>query len=160
MFLTIHAAAGAFIGEMAPNPLVAFAFGFLSHFPLDLFPHGDRAMTHRAKINGGRDVRRFILMTAADAAVGIIVLVSAFAFGRFEHPLLAFAGLLGGILPDLIVAIPEYALYVRRSTTSRLRWFYRLHTFNHNAIITRFDVPMRIGFVGQLLFLILLWKLW
>src|SRR3989338_6826145 len=41
MYLTIHAAAGALIGNYVNQSLIAFIFGLFSHFLLDLIPHND-----------------------------------------------------------------------------------------------------------------------
>ncbi|MBI4142410.1 hypothetical protein HY480_00880 [Candidatus Uhrbacteria bacterium] len=160
MFLTLHASAGALVGELAPSPWLALLFGFLSHFPMDMFPHGDRKMGDRAMAHGGHHVRKYVVLILADALVGLGILAAGFALGKFEHPWYAYLGMLGGLLPDLIVAIPEYAMFVKKSERVALRWFYRFHNFNHNKLITAFDLPMRVGLVGQGLLLLLIWKLW
>lgn len=160
MLLTLHAAAGALAGELAPNPLLAGLFGFLSHFPLDMFPHGDRVMGGRAKDHGGRHVRNYLALIIADGAFGYAILMAGFSFGKFDHPWAAFLGMLGGLLPDLIVAVPEYAMYVKKSARVYFRRFYRFHDFNHNRIITWFDVPMRVGLAFQAVLLAVIWKLW
>lgn len=160
MFLTLHAASGALMGELAPNAWLAFTLGFLSHFPLDMFPHGDRKMGDHAKTHGGGHVRKYIAMTIADAAIGYGIIVAGFALGRFEHPWYAFLGILGGLLPDLLVAIPEYAMFVKKSERVLLHGFYRFHDFNHNRVIRWFDVPMRVGLALQAVLLVLFWRMW
>ena len=160
MFLTLHAAAGALVGEHASQPWLALAFGFLSHFPMDMFPHGDRKMGEKAKDHGGHHLRRFIILITVDLLAGIAILGTGFALGKFEHPWYAVLGMLGGLLPDAIVAIPEYAMFVKRSEKVLLRWFYRFHDFNHNNLITFFDIPMRLGLALQAILLVAIWKMW
>ncbi|MBI2483278.1 hypothetical protein HYV74_03840 [Candidatus Uhrbacteria bacterium] len=159
MFLTLHGATGAFVGQFTANPVLAFVFGFLSHFPLDVFPHGDRAFALRAK-RSVREAHRFMLLITADLVIGAVVLGAAFLFQRFDQPTAAFWGMIGGLLPDAIVAIPEYAMFVRKSKRVWFRWFYRLHDYNHNRVITSFDCSLRTGMVAQGILLVLLWKLW
>lgn len=161
MFLTLHASVGALLGEMAPNPWLAFLYGLLSHFPLDMFPHGDRKMGERARTHGGNHVRKFIAMVLIDATVALTIFVPGFWLGKFDRPWYAYLGMLGGLLPDFIVAIPEYAMFVKKSEKVLLRWFYRFHNFNHNNIITAFDLPLRAGIAGQgVLLAFVLWRLW
>ena len=41
MFITVHAAAATALSRYATIPLLAFVLGLLSHFILDMIPHGD-----------------------------------------------------------------------------------------------------------------------
>ncbi|MFH1430494.1 MAG: hypothetical protein ABIG71_03155 [Candidatus Uhrbacteria bacterium] len=158
MFLTLHAATGAFLGEFAPNGLVAFAFGFLSHFVLDMFPHGDRGIAEQTKQSG--ETRRYFWILSIDSFVAVAIFFPAFALNLFERPVLAYWGLLGGLLPDLIVAIPEYALYVKQEYRVHLEWFYRLHTHMHDNVIRRWDsMSLKVGIVMQIVLLIIIWRL-
>jgi hypothetical protein len=158
MFLTLHAVAGALAGELSPNPVAAFGFGFLSHFPLDMFPHGDRKFGEWTKKTG--KVSLFTIMTIVDVVAAFGIMMAAFAFGRFEHPFYAFLGMMGGLLPDGIVGFTEYVKIVRKSARIYFRRFYRFHTFNHNHVITKYDFGMKFGLVYQVAFLVLFVMLW
>lgn len=158
MLLTLHAATGALVGEIAPNPWAAFALGFLSHFLLDMFPHGDRGIAHATKATGQRGP--YYWLVGLDAIVGIAIFFPAFAFGRFDHPIAAYCGLLGGLLPDLIVAIPEYALYIKKEYRVRLVWFYRFHVYVHDRLIRVLDgMPLKVGIAFQIVLLGVLWRM-
>lgn len=74
-----HVAAGAVIGGLFDNSLLAFCLGFASHIPLDMIPHFDF-----------KDFR-------ADAAVSI-GLLGVVLVGGGSSPLLF--GALGAVLPD------------------------------------------------------------
>ena len=41
MFLSVHTITGALIGERIADPFWAFGLALLSHFVLDMIPHGD-----------------------------------------------------------------------------------------------------------------------
>lgn len=159
MLLTLHAATGALLGEFASTPAAAFGLGFLSHFVLDTFPHGDRVLARATKTTG-RPLRYYLLL-AVDALAAIAFFFPAFALGRFDNPWLAYLGLLGGLLPDLVVAIPEYALFIKKGYRVRLRWFYTLHTYVHDRIIRAFDtMPLRFGIAFQVAILVIMWRMW
>jgi len=159
MLLTLHAATGALIGELASTPAAAFGLGFLSHFALDIFPHGDRMIAKATKSTG--KAARYYILVGIDALAAVAFFFPAFALGRFDHPFLAYLGLLGGLLPDLIVAIPEYALFIKKGYRVRLRWFYRLHVYMHDRIIRAFDtMPLKFGIAFQVAILALMWKMW
>ncbi|MDO8599661.1 MAG: hypothetical protein Q7S02_06150 [bacterium] len=159
MLLTLHAATGAMLGEFASTPAAAFGLGFLSHFVLDMFPHGDRMIAHDTKATGNG--KRYYWLVGIDAFAALAIFFPAFALGRFDHPWLAYLGLLGGLLPDLIVAIPEYALYIKKEYRVRLRWFYAFHVYVHDQLIRVFDgMPLKIGIAFQVILLALMWRLW
>ena len=159
MLLTLHAATGALLGELSSTPAAAFGLGFLSHFILDMFPHGDRMIAKATKATG--DVRRYYWLVGFDAIAAIAMFFPAFVLGRFEHPWLAYWGIIGGLLPDLIVAIPEYALYIKKEYRVRLRWFYRFHVYVHDRLIRAFDrMPLRLGLALQIVLLALVVRMW
>lgn len=158
MFLTLHAAAGALAGELSPSYGSAAVFGFLTHFPLDMFPHGDRGFGHRAKY--GRAAKAYTLMIVADVVAALALMYGAILMGRFDRPLHAFLGALAGVLPDVVVGFTEYAQVIKKSARTYFRRFYRFHTFNHNRIITSYDFGMKFGLVYQAIILLLILKLW
>lgn len=157
MLLTLHAATGALLGELSSTPATAFGLGFLSHFILDMFPHGDRMIAKSTKATG--KAKRYYWLVGMDALAGLAIFLPAFVLGRFDRPWLAYLGLLGGLLPDLIVAIPEYALYVKKEYRVRLRWFYQFHVYVHDRLIRAFDgMPLKFGIVYQVVLFILIWR--
>lgn len=158
MLLTLHAATGALLGELAPNPLAGFGLGFVSHFLLDMFPHGDRKIANMTKATGRRGP--YFWLAGVDGLAGLAIFTPAFLLGKFDHPIAAYCGLLGGLLPDLIVAIPEYALYIKKEYRVRLRWFYHFHVYVHDRIIRVLDgMPLKVGIAFQLVLLGVLWRM-
>jgi hypothetical protein len=158
MFLTLHAAAGALAGELSPNYGSAAAFGFLTHFPLDMFPHGDRAFGRRTKESG--KAHGYTLMIIADAVAALALMYAAVLTGRFDRPFHAFLGALAGVLPDVVVGLTEYAQVIKKSARTYFRRFYRFHTFVHNRVITAYDFGMKFGLVYQAIVLLLILKFW
>ncbi len=162
MFITIHAATGALVGTEIANPAIAFIISFTLHFLLDIIPHGDREMGKtffgllNKKISEEEKIKSL-------AAYGIIDYVILIFFLLFMFKNFSFAkgdgviwGIIGAILPDLLVAI--YVL----TKTKYLKWFFDFHKWNHHLIIGRMknDISLKKGIVMQvIIFLILIFML-
>ena len=68
MFLTSHAAAALWITTKTTDPLLAFTLGFISHFALDIIPHGDETLGDHI-----HDKRKKYFYLAKIALVDVIV---------------------------------------------------------------------------------------
>ncbi|MBI4457377.1 hypothetical protein HY633_00245 [Candidatus Uhrbacteria bacterium] len=146
MFLAVHASVGAITGNVAPDPISAFTIGFLSHFLVDMIPHGDEYMYEGYK-NGAR-VRRAILYVACDVVATLVLVALLFIEQDFFSTRNVALGIIGGLLPDLLVGIHELR------TTRLLREFHRFHMRNHHFLIKHLrkferDIPMRYGLLLQ-----------
>lgn len=106
MFLTPHAAVGILIGTQTTNPIAAFIFSFLSHFVLDLIPHGDQGLAKWVKAKHTK--RRAAGILAADAGVMTLLVASLVQQVNFPHPYVTIAAVMGGILPDVLSGWYEY----------------------------------------------------
>ncbi len=138
MYLTIHAALGAVIGQSVGNPLAGFIGGAASHYLIDMLPHGD---TERSGLRW--TTKRILLVGIIDATivcVGIILLSRA-GYAMLHAP--ALAGILGGVVPDWL-QLPYYY-----SNKKYFGWYIRIHNFFHNAVSRRFDFPWRVGLALQ-----------
>lgn len=158
MFLVNHAAAGALAGVVTGNPIIGFIFGFVSHFPLDTIPHGDRTASREAKHK--RKFKFFFTWLTIDIVVTFVLLWIGFTSNTFSRPMVAFWGAIGGILPDILVGIYEYFTTIKQHHHPPLAWFFLIHEYNHFHIITRFDLPFWHGVVYQLAALALFVKYW
>ena len=145
MFVAGHAAAGALIAHQLPqHPILVLTLAFVSHFLLDIVPHGDAHHVHDYYHGGKKHLKQLYYTFVADA-LGTIVLVSLlFAYVQMNRVALAW-GIIGGILPDLLVAADELM------TSTRLRWFTKLHFRFHNALTDKFHVKALPGAAGQIL---------
>lgn len=146
MFLAVHAVVGAISGNAAPDPVSALTVGFLSHFLVDLVPHGDEHMYEGYK-NGAR-VRRAILYIACDVIATLVLIAMLFIEQDFFSTRNVALGIVGGLLPDLLVGLYEMG------QPKALRSFHRFHMRNHHFLIKRLrkferDIPMRYGLLLQ-----------
>lgn len=150
MFVITHAAIGALIGEYsAGHPAVAFSLGMVSHFLTDIIPHGD---THLYKnYVAGTKVKRAIAYAMIDAILTIFFVLFVFNSGLVTDKLTVSLGIVGGVLPDFLVALFEIFKF------RWLLWFHRLHFFFHNLVCSRKgDMPFTSGFAMQIVFLVAL----
>ncbi|MEK7619643.1 MAG: hypothetical protein AAB413_00170 [Patescibacteria group bacterium] len=144
MTLTTHATLGAVIGHATGSPLLAFIFGFISHFLIDMIPHGDTGIADNYKIHKRR--RKQALAYVMVDAVFAIFFVLLLANTRDIESMRAYSwGIAGGVLPDLLVGIYEV------TKTRLLRWFNTLHFLFHDYFVKRKgDVPLYYAIMAQI----------
>lgn len=148
MLLTIHGAVGALIGEQTNSLSLAFIMGFVSHFLLDIIPHGDRHAEDAVK--NKKKLRKIIYEAIFDTSWGIIFLIVYFTLAYKNHSNFypVIAGIGGAVLPDILVMI--YNL--------NKKYFFRinfLHLKIHEIIKKEISYPLAI-ILQILLFFILL----
>jgi hypothetical protein len=129
MFLAVHASVGALAGNAVGNPVAAFALGFLSHFFIDMIPHGDARMYEGYK--SGERRMRAVLYVAADTVATIGLIVAFFLAQDFFSPVNVALGIVGGLLPDVIVGFYEILKPKQRWWYRKLESFHTLHMKNH-----------------------------
>lgn len=145
MFIVGHAAAGALIGEQlaGSSPLFAFGMGFVSHFLLDLIPHGDRHHVvdyfHGQKKNIGKFYNELMI----DALMTVIMVSVLMMSKSLDRDSVAW-GIIGGVLPDLLVGLHE------KFKSTKLKAFTKFHFMVHNALIHNIEVSHLQGTIVQL----------
>lgn len=146
MFVTTHAALGALIAQQMPeHPYLAFGLGVASHFLSDIIPHGDTKL-YKEYISG-RKVKRSIAYSIIDGALAIIFVIFMLNAVSSEARLAMSLGMIGSVLPDLIVGVYE---------VFKFKWLeklHRLHFFFHNMISIKHDMSFAAGFSMQVVFL-------
>jgi hypothetical protein len=134
---------GVLIGQNVPTPGLAFALGVASHFMLDLIPHGDSQLYDNYK--DGHSVKKSLIYVAIDSALSIGILIYLLETAPYASRGTMIAGVIGGIIPDFLVALGE-GIKIKP-----LLQFQRLHIRIHNAIATRVgNLSLQMGIVMQL----------
>jgi hypothetical protein len=150
--MTVHAAAATIIGKQANNAILAFILGLLSHFVLDMLPHGDERLGkqffgHKLKILQDRGELKFLaLYGSADSIFLSFFILWLFRSFEFVNSNVVVWAIVGGIIPDLISV--TYKL-----TNSRLlKWFNNIHIINHKYLVEKldWDWPLKYAIVMQL----------
>lgn len=144
MLLTIHATAGALIGRQVDNPVLAFILALCSHFILDLVPHGDNNWIDEYKGDQKAKARKIIVIVAGDAVMLLALLISRFYFKNFTPTLPVVTGVIGGILPDLLVGCHELS-------DKLFKKVYHLHFVVHDFV--KFELSTASGLFLQIIVL-------
>ena len=152
MTLTTHAAIGTAIGYTIHQPLLGFTVGLLSHFLVDMIPHGDSVLAEQLKVHRV-NVKRIIAYGTVDAVIALILILAMFNVGGFPSTASFTAAVVGSILPDLLIGIYEL------TKTKYLVWFNRLHFFFHDYFILKYkDTRLTYALAYQAVAVILIIK--
>ena len=145
MLISVHATVGAIIGQNVSKPLLAFVLAFISHFLLDLIPHGDKELI-KAYRNDFKN-KAMLYLIYFDLITTPILLGLLFYTGQITYSTTVLWGIIGGVLPDILVAIHEISD----------KFFTRTHKF-HNWTHEKFkwSIPLKFGLVVQIIIIYLL----
>ncbi|PIR94287.1 hypothetical protein COT97_02250 [Candidatus Falkowbacteria bacterium CG10_big_fil_rev_8_21_14_0_10_39_11] len=147
--MTVHGAAGAFIGERINSIPLTFIISFITHFLFDIIPHGDHDNVIAFKTE--KKIKQVVGLIAVDAVLGLMFLSLYFSqvknTGANIYPIIA--GIFGGVLPDLLVGLYQM----------NKKYFFRFN-FIHMRIheLIKFRIPLKVAFVLQILFIIIIWQ--
>lgn len=151
MYLSVHGVTGLVIGRLIPNPLVAFLAGLISHFALDLIPHGDEHLVDEKRFTRPRILRRILGASLLDGIVLLVLTVVYFATTPFAPVTATMAAIAGALLPDVL-----HGIHLLTHTKS-LDWFVKFHSRLHNLPGQKFR--WQVGILIQVLVLTAMWLL-
>lgn len=153
MFITTHATIGALVGAAFPSRALAFVLGFVSHFLVDMIPHGDEGMLDGYK--SGAKVRRAVAYVMIDSVIAVYVILLLLSNAPAEVAPAVMWGIIGSILPDLIVGVYEVT-----KVKPFFRKFTAWHHKNHHHLIGKYrkgkDIPFKWGVAYQVVAAIIL----
>ncbi len=134
MYLTVHAAAGAVIGNYINNAFLAFILGFISHFILDRIPHkdpdsADNFLEHKLRLS--KRTRKFLAILFIDALMLIMFTMMFYNRDIFIYPHPVIAGIVGAILPDALAGL--YFLTGNKYLGKFWEFHKRIH-FDHKRV--------------------------
>lgn len=127
----------------------------MSHFLLDMIPHGDEHMLDGYK--SGAKVRRALAYVSIDAIVSVYAIMAILSNAPTQlHGAMKW-GIIGGVLPDLLVGVYEVTKW------SWLRGYTAFHHRNHHSVIGKYrhgkDIPFKWGLAYQVVAAIILLKI-
>lgn len=145
MFLTVHAPLGIIIGQHVNDPLLAFTLGFISHYLLDIIPHGDTDVPQKYK-----NPIYIALAGLIDSACLTVLLIFLLLnnIGLITPSIIL--GTVGAILPDLFQLF--YYKYRGRNSAK----IQGIHNFFHDLIAKKWQFKFVNGVIFQLITLIIL----
>lgn len=139
MTVTTHVAVGAAIGMNIGKPALGFLLGFISHFIVDIIPHGDDGMRKRFEAGGKKRTLSYFY-GVSDYMIAFYLFITVLNIKAYPSVAALSAAVVGSTLPDLLVVVYE------ASKTKLLKWFYNVHFFFHNLILDRWgDMKLAYG---------------
>lgn len=139
MMLAVHATAGLLIGNQLNNPFLAFILAFVSHFFLDMIPHGDSDLFDECKNEKLKKIKKITGVISFDLLVLTSVFTSTYLYNLFSPTFSIAAAVAGSVLPDILVGCHEiYPKLFRR--------FYQFHFWAHDMFDYRFSYAKGIAF--------------
>lgn len=102
MFLTVHATAGAIIGQSTGNIWLGLIVGFISHYLLDIIPHGDDVFLYDKFNFTQKDVELVIKVGLVDGLIMTILFAFLYWQGTITLTLPILAAVGGSIFPDFL----------------------------------------------------------
>lgn len=144
MFVATHVAAGALIGHALPNQYAAiFVLSFISHFVLDVIPHGDRHHVQDYWLGERKNLKEAYRHVISDSAFAIILTATLLGFVVGDRASVAY-GIIGSVLPDAIVGLSEVW------NNKFFKKFTKFHFKIHNKFIHDWLVRPIPGMIGQI----------
>lgn len=143
MFLTSHATAALWITTKTDDPLLAFVLGFVSHFVLDIIPHGDETIGHHIA-----DMRKRYYYLAKVALVDVIFSIAMVWFYVSQKTdisrLVIACAVFGSWLPDFMWLANIKLKW--RSLTIYTKIHDRIHRIINYQYSPVYGVPFQIIF--------------
>lgn len=149
MFLTAHASAALWVTTKTADPLLAFTLGFVSHFILDIIPHGDETLGDHIS-----DKKKKYLYLARIALVDVIVATAMIWLYVVRKPEIARG-------PIAIAVFASWLPDFLWLANSFLKWkfltaYTRVHNRIHRLIDYRYSPVYGVPF--QIIFTIMILK--
>jgi hypothetical protein len=160
MFMTVHAAAATIIGKQVNSSIIAFLLGLLSHFVLDMIPHGDerlgkRFFGQRLKMLYNQGELKFMaLYSSTDSFVLAFFLIYLFKNFEFASSNTVIWAIVGGLLPDAI------ALLDKLTGFKIFKWFNNFHIANHKYLVEKFDWDWKLQHAVVMQFFVMAFLVW
>ncbi len=150
MTMTSHATVGTLIGYFIGNPIAGFILGVLSHYLLDLIPHGDYKINVEYRKTRTR-VKKALAYGTIDAIAAIFLILFLVNWKDLVNLESISWAIAGAVLPDFLVGIYDFTKSKYLSPLNKLHF-----AFHDYFIKKRGDVPLRYSLTAQAVFIIIL----
>ena len=150
MLLVVHASIGALIGKKIQNNFLAFAISFVAHFIMDFLPHGDHEIVNNFKAK--KQTAKLYVYLLSDAISTILLIIAILSSDNFTNTKGLFYGIIGGILPDIIVFI------FHLSKGHIFNKFAKIHDSIHTFLDNKKPISFILGLIIQISFFVILIK--
>lgn len=151
MFTVVHATAGIIVGKYSHNFIFGLIFGLISHYLLDVIPHGDEKLiddreAFRQNFHLSRKQKIcFFFIALADLLIAIIIASILYYQQIIDINPAMMGAILGSIFPDLIFGA---FLATRMPGLKKINqphvWF---HTLIKNEVTLKQGLAIQFGFL-------------
>ena len=142
MTLTTHSAIGAVIGSVVGNPVLGFFLGAISHFLVDMIPHGDTDIAISWKES--KEKKWPIAYAMIDAILTVYLVIALSNVIAPEQLFIFSMTVVGAVLPDLLIAVQDVTKW------KFLNHFYKFHFYFHDFFTKKHgDIKLRYALAGQ-----------
>lgn len=145
MFITPHTSVALWISTKVTDPFLAFILGLISHFVLDIIPHGDDNLSEHLS-GRARFIYEMKIATADTIVAGALILFFLFYGPPVNHWVL-FWVIFGSWLPDMTWILVETL------KINVLYWYVVYHAKLHNFFGWQYSPVYGVPF--QILFTLL-----
>lgn len=139
MFITPHTAVAIWISTRIADPVLAFILAIVSHFVLDIIPHGDEQLDEHIE---DKKKKFFYLMKVASVDVALAVLLIYFFVnhGPTVNFYVLYSAIFGAWLPDIAWISIEYF------KLNKFYWYIIYHEKVHNLINWQYSIIYGVPF--------------
>lgn len=150
MFITPHTSVAIWISTKITDPILAFILGVVSHFVLDIIPHGDENLAEH--IEGRKQKFLYFLRVAIiDMILSVLLLYFYIMHGPKVNYYVLASAVFGSWIPDFSWISIEYF------KLSKFYWYTIYHERVHDLIHWQFSIIYGIPF--QIVFTLAMLKM-
>ena len=151
MYLTTHTSIALLIATKIANPFLGLSLGIISHFILDISPHGEEKSVMSSRTSKRQQVWAMFRLASIDAIIAIVFLIVFLWQYQPQNYWLFIVTVFGAWLPDLAWGSIEFF------KLKSIAWILKFHHKVHDLI--SWDYPLVYGLLFQLLFLVFIMTL-
>lgn len=151
MTITTHTAIAVAIGSVVGSPILGFVLGLISHYAVDMIPHGDMYLREQNHTVNQQHEQAGYLLVITDVLVGIALLTTlGFLLPNDVTRSPAYiSAVIGSVLPDALVGLND----LMKSTPGQTH--AKLHFFFHDFFCRKHgDAKLRYSLMAQAVFVI------
>lgn len=157
MFLTTHVSTTLLLCQGVSNPILAFFIGLISHYLLDIIPHGDYIKEKHSYLledinkvkQNKEDLRRFYIIAPLDVSVALLLTGYLYLTNQITNEAVILVGVAGAILPDALIGLN----YLFSTKSKIIKKINSLHLKVHTLVS---DIPFPLALSGQMFYNILI----
>jgi hypothetical protein len=157
MTITTHTAIAVAIGSVVGSPLLGFILGLVSHYAVDMIPHGDMHLREQDHGVNKQHENAGYLLVVIDVLLGITLLItlSRLLPNELTQSPAYIATIFGSVLPDALVGLNDLVKSSLGKAHAKMHFFF--HDFfcrKHGDARLRNSLLVQAMFVAMVVILV------